>query len=461
MTSMPDAVAAPPRPAPSQRGGSAGDDSRDGDFSSLVDDAAEEESDEVATRPDRLRRRKEPTPDSPAAAQSAIIQAVVQPAVQPGGSTDAPLMPWMVAATPAAPPAASPQTVPTTPEPTQGKAVPLAGQTALPAAGNGNRTMGNSAAPQQPVEPSATGAPTPEGTTQSASAAEGAPQEAMGQSAADPAFPESTPVPTEATASTAAIPAPTVAADADPDGRASRRDESSDPRTAVRSARGTGRPAAADKADQSVSAAASPRTAQPAAEATAAPVAPEPAPAFGAPPAASAGSGTAATGFEALPTLPAQAATQYAAAAASGRAATAHSPAMAQLAAPLVRVLESGGGEFHIDLAPAELGRIRVVADVSDGKVSLTVQAEQADTLALLRRDLQQLERALGDAGLSLDNASLQFSLQDDGQSRGFAAPDQGRAAAGWRAQAQSEASPEPVAERPMRPIDGLVDVTV
>ncbi|CBS91031.1 flagellar hook-length control protein FliK [Azospirillum lipoferum] len=460
MTSMPDAVAAPPRPAPSQRGGSAGDDARDGDFSSLVDDTAEGDPDEAATRPDRLRRRKEPTPDSPAAAQSAIIQAVVQPAVQPGGSTDAPLMPWMVAAIPAAPPAAASQTVPTTPEPNQGKAVPPAGQQALSATGNGNRTTGNAAAPQQPVEPSATGAPTPEGTTQSASA-EGAPQCATGQSAADPAFPQSTPVPTEATASTAAIPAPTVAADADPDGRANRRDESSDPRTAIRSARGTGRPAAADKADQPVSAAASPRTAQPAADAIATPIAPEPAPAFGAQSTASAGSGTAATGFEALPTLPAQAATQYAAAAASGRAATAHSPAMAQLAAPLVRVLESGGGEFHIDLAPAELGRIRVVADVSDGKVSLTVQAEQADTLALLRRDLQQLERALGDAGLSLDNASLQFSLQDDGQSRGFAAPDQGRATAGWRAQAQSEASPEPVADRPMRPIDGLVDVTV
>jgi flagellar hook-length control protein FliK len=143
-----------------------------------------------------------------------------------------------------------------------------------------------------------------------------------------------------------------------------------------------------------------------------------------------------------VPTLPAQAATHYAAAAASGRAATAHSPAMAQLAAPLVRVAESGGGEFHIDLAPAELGRIRVVADVSDGKVSLTVQAEQADTLALLRRDLTQLERALGDAGLSLDSSNLQFSLQGDGQSRGFAAPDRGDSSGGWRMQA--EAVPQP-----------------
>lgn len=459
MTSMPDAVAAPPRPAPSQRGGSAGDDSRDGDFSSLVDDTAEEEPDEAATRPDRLRRRNKPTPHSTAAAQSAITQAVVQPSVQPGGSTDAPLMPWMVAASPAAPsPAISPAPAPNP----AGTAAPT-GQQAVSAAGNGNRTAGSAAAPQQPAEPAATGVPPPAGTTQTASAAgdapQGSPQNAVGLSAAETAFPQSTPVPTEATAATSAMGAPTAAPDAAPDGRASRRDESSDPRTAVRSTRGPGRPAAAGKADQPIAAAPAPRTAQPAAGAAATAATPEPAPAFGTPP--SANGATAATGFEALPTLPAQAATQYAAAAASGRATVAHSPAMAQLAVPLVRVLESGGGEFHIDLAPAELGRIRVVADVSDGKVSLTVQAEQADTLALLRRDLQQLERALGDAGLSLDNASLQFSLQDDGQSRGFAAPDQGRAAAGWRAQAQPDASPEPVADRPMRLIDGLVDVTV
>ncbi|KAA0572948.1 flagellar hook-length control protein FliK [Azospirillum sp. B21] len=458
MTSMPDAVAAPPRPTPSQRGGYAGDDARDSDFSSLVDDAAE---DEAATRPDRLRKRRETRLDSPTAAQAAITQAitqaVVQPAIQAGGSTDAPLMPWMVAAAPAAPPAASPQTVPTAPAPNQGAAGPLAGQQALSAARNGDQTAGIPLT----AEPSAADSPAAAGTGQGGTSVDAADQGGTDQGASEPALPQTTQAPAETPAPTAALAVPTAAADADPDGRAGRRDESSDPRTAVRATRGTGHPNVTEKAGQSAAIPAAPRTAQPAADATAAPVASEPAPAFGASPSSGSGSGTAATGFEALPTLPAQAATQYAAAAASGRATTAHSPAMAQLAAPLVRVLETGGGEFHIDLAPAELGRIRVVADISDGKVSLAVQAEQADTLALLRRDLQQLERALGDAGLSLDNASLQFSLQDDGQSRGFAAPDQGGAAAGWRAQAQSEANPEPVAERPMRPIDGLVDVTV
>ena len=456
MTSMPDAVSAPSRPAPTQRGGSPGDDARDEDFASLVDEAAEEEPDD-GTRPDRLRKRKEPRADDPVAAQGAITQAVVQ-----ASGTDAPLMPWMMAAAATAPatavptatvgnvaapgPAAAPQTaVPTS----DGKHP--AGQTAASAPATTPQPASATAAPNAPAGQAETAAP--------------AGADATAQGGADRVA--EVPAPSQTVqaglpAMAAAAPGATAEAAPSPDGRESRRDESSDPRIAVRGAHGAGRQgAAAGKAEQAAGAPAapqSPQPGQPAPDAAPAFSARDPAPPFSAPP--SAGSGdAAATGFEAVPTLPAQAATHYAAAAASGRAATAHSPAMAQLAAPLVRVAESGGGEFHIDLAPAELGRIRVVADVSDGKVSLTVQAEQADTLALLRRDLTQLERALGDAGLSLDSANLQFSLQGDGQSRGFAAPDRGGSSGGWRVQA--EAVPEPIADRPLRPIDGLVDVTV
>lgn len=194
------------------------------------------------------------------------------------------------------------------------------------------------------------------------------------------------------------------------------------------------------------------------------------APRFAGPLVSGAAGGADPSGVETLAPLPAQAATHYAAAAASGRPATAHNPAMAQLAAPLVHIAEAGGGSFHIDLAPAELGRVRVTADVSEGKVALTIQAEHADTLALLRRDLQRLERALDDSGLSLDTANLQFSLQDPtqdgGRSRGFSAPGQGGrdgSPGGWRALADTSAPPDPVltADRIRRPSDGLVDVTV
>ena len=459
MTSMPDAVSAPPRPAPTQRGGSPGDDARDEDFASLVDEATEEEPDD-GTRPDRLRKRKEPRADDPVAAQGAITQAVVQ-----ASGTDAPLMPWMVAAAPATPPTTAPTATvgkATTPGAAAPQAAGPTGEAKHPA--GQTAATAPATAPQPAPAPSAPNALAGQAETAAPAAADAAAQGGADRTAEAPA-----PLQTvQASLPTMAAAAPNTSAEArpSPDGRESRRDESSNPRTAIRSAHGAGRQgSAAGKAEQATGAPAAPQSAQPGQPA------PDAAPAFAgrdlAPPVSALpgpGSGdAAATGFEAVPTLPAQAATHYAAAAASGRAATAHSPAMAQLAAPLVRVAESGGGEFHIDLAPAELGRIRVVADVSDGKVSLTVQAEQADTLALLRRDLTQLERALGDAGLSLDSSNLQFSLQGDGQSRGFAAPDQGGSSGGWRMQA--EAVPEPatefVTDRPLRPIDGLVDVTV
>ncbi|PWC81774.1 hypothetical protein TSH100_26250 [Azospirillum sp. TSH100] len=465
MTSMPDAVAAPQRPAPTQRGGSSGDDARDEDFASLVDEVAEEEPDD-ASRSDRLRKGKDPKPDDPVAARGAITQAVVQ-----ASGTDGPLMPWMVAAAPVVP-----QTMPTSgpraetvapPEATTGSTAPKAGQAAAigqQLAGPAAATTAPAAAPQPAAEPSLADGPVKQGGPGHLAPAETAAQDNAGQPADAPAPLQTVQVAQAALpAPGSAMPVATAEAPPSPDGRENRRDESNDPRTAVHATRGAGRQGAvADKADPPTAAAATLKAGQPVPEAASAPAGRSPAPPFTAPPGTGSGE-TAATGFEAVPTLPAQAATHYAAAAASGRAATAHSPAMTQLAAPLVRVAESGGGEFHIDLAPAELGRIRVVADVSDGKVALTVQAEQADTLALLRRDLTQLERALGDAGLSLDGSNLQFSLQGDGQSRGFAAPDQGGSSGGWRVQA--EAIPEPVAEsvtnRPLRPIDGLVDVTV
>lgn len=465
MTSMPDAVAAPPRSAPTQRGGSSGDDARDEDFASLVDEATEEEPDD-ANRSDRLRKRKATRPDDPAGVQSAITQAVVQS----GSGSEAPLMPWMVAAAPAVPQAMSASTLGTpgvtgtpqavaVPEATPGSAAPKTGQpTAI-----GQHPAGQPAATAQTAAPQPTPeAPTPNGPAKQNGPAEPASVDTAAQGSTGQTVEAQAPLQTvQATppATAAATPVATAEPPPSPDGRESRRDESNDPRTAIRGARGAGRQGTtADKADQPSATATTPKPGQPAAEAAPDPAGRSPAPPFTAPPSGGGGE-TAATGFEAVPTLPAQAATHYAAAAASGRAATAHSPAMAQLATPLVRVAESGGGEFHIDLAPAELGRIRVVADVSDGKVALTVQAEQADTLALLRRDLTQLEQALGDAGLSLDGSNLQFSLQDDGQSRGFAAPDRGGSSSGWSVQA--EAVPEPAADRPMRPIDGLVDVTV
>jgi len=166
--------------------------------------------------------------------------------------------------------------------------------------------------------------------------------------------------------------------------------------------------------------------------------------------------------LQTLSTLPAHAAAHYAARPADDGAG--RLPA-AQLANPLVRVVENGGGEFRIDLMPDDLGPVRVVAEVHGGRVALTIQAEHADTLSLLRRDIHHLERALSDAGFELDGGNLQFSLRGDDQPRGFASFGQGSGDQGTganrmaRHEESAQASAPP--ERAAVPIDGLVDITV
>ncbi|TWA66612.1 flagellar hook-length control protein FliK [Azospirillum brasilense] len=146
-----------------------------------------------------------------------------------------------------------------------------------------------------------------------------------------------------------------------------------------------------------------------------------------------------------------------------GDPAAARLPA-AQVAGQLVRVVEAGGGEFHIDLKPEELGPVRVVAELSGARVNLHVQAESPETLALLRRDIHHLERALSDAGFELDSGTLNFSLRGDGEPRGFAFSGQGDGGRGdgpGRAFRPAEPIGALPPERAARPIDGLVDISV
>ncbi|AWK88259.1 flagellar hook-length control protein FliK [Azospirillum thermophilum] len=176
-----------------------------------------------------------------------------------------------------------------------------------------------------------------------------------------------------------------------------------------------------------------------------------------------------ATAVDGFPALSAHAASHYSATVAE-HAAAARPPA-SQIASPLLRVVETGGGEFRIELTPPDLGHVRVVAEVTDGRVSLNVQAENADTLNLLRRDLHHLERALSGAGFELDGGTLQFSLRGDDQSRGFAGLGQGQGQGAGQGSGQDAGGrpfiprEDPVqaaaAERATILIDGLVDVTV
>ncbi|SMH62953.1 flagellar hook-length control protein FliK [Azospirillum agricola] len=470
MTSLPEVIKAPPRPAASPAAASspssANDERQDKDFADLLDEAA---GDEAADDPPSRTGSKDRPKDSRA---DSIARATVTDTTEPV------MVPWLAAPfRPVPPETGSPTLVPGTADAAtvtpDGGAAPLLseapetpaappailadalGQWASDKAGAGQAPA--AATPQGvpdaglPANPAAPQAATPPVAPDASAAAQPAAVAAT-TPAAIPAATAQAGV--SATPQTAETPEPTTDGNADP-----RRTGRSAGRSAGRAAPDAGKPdpsAILQQQAQQQAPGQAARNAQPQTNGNPTAELPASTPSPG---------NAASSGFDALPALHGQAATQYAAAA-SSRVAAAHTPVMAQLAAPLVRVAEAGGGEFHIDLAPAELGRVRVVADVNNGQVTLSVQAENADTLALLRRDLQQLEKALGDSGLKLDNANLQFSLQGDSQSRGFAAFGQGGGNGGgsqspWRGSSLTDAAAETPPERALRPIDGLVDVTI
>lgn len=86
--------------------------------------------------------------------------------------------------------------------------------------------------------------------------------------------------------------------------------------------------------------------------------------------------------------------------------------AVEQVLLQLSKNVKSGNDQMTLQLHPADLGTINIKLDfASNGTVSGTVTASNADTLAMLQKDSRSLERALQEAGLRADPGSLQFSL--------------------------------------------------
>lgn len=138
-----------------------------------------------------------------------------------------------------------------------------------------------------------------------------------------------------------------------------------------------------------------------------------------------------------------------------------------QVSVRLNRMAKNGDKAMTIQLNPSELGRVEVKLDFSkDAAVTARITADNQQTLDLLQRDSKALERALADAGLKLNNDSLQFDLRQgsDSQHSKFAESfkDQGRL---WQ---QTSASAPLVADEIIINVspaataaDGRVDIQV
>ncbi len=88
------------------------------------------------------------------------------------------------------------------------------------------------------------------------------------------------------------------------------------------------------------------------------------------------------------------------------------------LALQIAVTAQSGSSRFEIRLDPAELGRIDVRIDLDrHGQIVSHLTVEKPETLAMLRQDAPQLQRALDNAGFKTGDNGLQFSLRDQSSS--------------------------------------------
>jgi flagellar hook-length control protein FliK len=99
---------------------------------------------------------------------------------------------------------------------------------------------------------------------------------------------------------------------------------------------------------------------------------------------------------------------------------TSTNPALTdQVSVQISKAINAGNDKISIQLKPADMGRVDVQMEVGhDGRISAVISADNKSTMDLLQKDAKELQQALQQAGLQLDNDSLSFNLREqrDGQ---------------------------------------------
>lgn len=110
----------------------------------------------------------------------------------------------------------------------------------------------------------------------------------------------------------------------------------------------------------------------------------------------------------------------------------------------IARKMAADGHELHISLDPPEFGRIDVTMAFDDrGNLRAVVSADNAVSLGLLRRDSDDLGRAMSDAGIRADGESFRFEGRGDGRRSGGDEPRQPQQPLIFPADAETETASE------------------
>jgi len=128
--------------------------------------------------------------------------------------------------------------------------------------------------------------------------------------------------------------------------------------------------------------------------------------------------------------------------------ALAPAPAAREVAGLLASALVHGPGDLALVLEPADLGPLHFTIEMADGRLAVTVTAERAETLDLMRRHPETLAEAFRAAGFGTVDMSF-------GRHPGQAAADPGGPAAAPVA-AAAATPPRPA---PPPPVHGRLDL--
>ncbi len=79
-----------------------------------------------------------------------------------------------------------------------------------------------------------------------------------------------------------------------------------------------------------------------------------------------------------------------------------------------------GIDKIDVHLKPEDLGNIEIKMQLSkDGKLQAHIISSRPETMEILQKEIQTLEKAFNDAGFQTDEGSLSFSFREDGSAAG------------------------------------------
>ncbi len=86
-----------------------------------------------------------------------------------------------------------------------------------------------------------------------------------------------------------------------------------------------------------------------------------------------------------------------------------------QVTVKITKAIQAGNDKITIQLRPANMGRVEVKMEVSqDNRLNVQVIVDRPETLDQLQKDSRELQRALQEAGLHVDNEDLNFNLRGE-----------------------------------------------